>query len=103
MEEGPERGDCGGGVKTTLELGWVLVCAQLCLTLCNPMDCSTPGFTVHGIFQARIPFPFPGDLPDPEIETTSPASPVLVDRFFTTAPPELGCWGSDLNFSPFTT
>ena len=28
--------------------------AQLCLTLCNPMDCSLPGFSVHGILQARI-------------------------------------------------
>ena len=27
---------------------------QLCLTLCNPMDCSLPGFSVHGIFQARV-------------------------------------------------
>ena len=26
--------------------------AQSCLTLCNPMDCSPPGSTVHGIFQA---------------------------------------------------
>ena len=26
---------------------------QLCPTLCNPMDCSLPGFSVHGIFQAR--------------------------------------------------
>ena len=25
-----------------------------CLTLCYPMDCSPPGFYVHGIFQARI-------------------------------------------------
>ena len=32
---------------------WVLV-AQSCLTLCNPMDCSPPGSSVHGIFQARI-------------------------------------------------
>ena len=24
-----------------------------CLTLCNPMDCSPPGFSVHGILQAR--------------------------------------------------
>ena len=29
-------------------------CAQLCLTLCDPMDYSPPGFFVHGIFQARI-------------------------------------------------
>ena len=28
--------------------------AQSCLTLCNPMDCSLPGFWVHGILQARI-------------------------------------------------
>ena len=28
--------------------------AQLCPTLCNPMDCSPPGSSVHGIFQARI-------------------------------------------------
>ena len=27
---------------------------QLCLTLCNPMDCSLPHFSVHGIFQARV-------------------------------------------------
>ena len=28
--------------------------AQLCLTLSDPMDCSPPGSSVHGIFQARI-------------------------------------------------
>ena len=28
--------------------------AVLCLTLCDPMDCSLPGSSVHGIFQARI-------------------------------------------------
>ena len=28
--------------------------AQLCLTLCNPVDCNPPGFSVHGILQARI-------------------------------------------------
>ena len=27
---------------------------QLCLTLSNPMDCSLPGSSVHGIFQARV-------------------------------------------------
>ena len=35
----------------------VCVCvlvAQLCLTLCNPMDCSSPSSFVHGILQARI-------------------------------------------------
>ena len=27
---------------------------QSCSTLCNPMDCSLPGSSVHGILQARI-------------------------------------------------
>ena len=25
-----------------------------CVQLCDPMDCSLPGFSVHGIFQARV-------------------------------------------------
>ena len=29
--------------------------AQSCPTLCDPMDCSLPGSSVHGIFQARVP------------------------------------------------
>ena len=28
--------------------------AQLCLTLCDPTDCSLPGFSIHGSLQARI-------------------------------------------------
>ena len=34
-----------------------------------------------------LPFPIPGDLPKPGIKPTSPASPVLAGRFFTTEPP----------------
>ena len=34
---------------------WMLcLVSQSCLTLCNPMDCSLPGSSVHGILQARI-------------------------------------------------
>ena len=35
----------------------VCVCVRLqwCLSLCSSMDCSSPGSSVHGIFQARIP------------------------------------------------
>ena len=36
---------------------WLCCCclvAQLCLTLCDPRDCSPPGSSVHGIVQARI-------------------------------------------------
>ena len=30
------------------------MCAQLCPTLCDPVDYSLPGSSLHGIFQARI-------------------------------------------------
>ena len=58
----------------------VLACAkllQLCPTLCHPMDCSPPGCSVHGILQAGLPYPSPGDLPDPGIEPMSLLSPAL--------------------------
>ena len=47
---------------------------QLCLTLCDPMDCSLPGSSVHGILQAKNTgaFPSPGDLPNPGIEPKYP-------------------------------
>ena len=58
---------------------------QLCLTLCDPMDCSWPGSSVHGISQARIlewvAISFSRDLPD------EPASTGLAGRFFTAEPP----------------
>ena len=54
---------------------------QLCPTLCDPMACSLPGSSVHGILQARtlkwVSCPPPGDLPDPGIEPVSPATPAL--------------------------
>ena len=34
-----------------------------------------------------LPFPTPGDLPDPGIELAFPAPPALADRFFTTVSP----------------
>ena len=42
------------------------VCAQLCPTLSDPMDCSLPGSSIHGIFQARVlewvPLPSPVNI-----------------------------------------
>ena len=54
--------------------GKVLV-AQSCLTLCNSMDCSPPGFSAHVIFPGKnsLSFPSPKDLPNPEIKPRSPA------------------------------
>ena len=50
---------------------------QLCPTLCNPIDCSLPGFSVHGILQIRIlkwvDIPFSRAFPDSGIESGSPA------------------------------
>ena len=60
---------------------------QSCPTL-DPVDCSPPGSSIHGILQARIwsglPFPSPGDLPEPEIE---PRSPALRADTLTSEPP----------------
>ena len=33
---------------------WTSEVAQSCSTLCNPMDCSLPGSSIHGIFQAIV-------------------------------------------------
>ena len=64
------------------------VCTQSCLTLFSPMDCSSLGSSVHGIFQARIlewvAISYSRDLPDPGMEPVSLVSPALADRFFTT-------------------
>ena len=43
-----------GGSKSLQKAECMLV-AQLCLSLCDPMDCSSPASFVSGIFQARIP------------------------------------------------
>ena len=59
------------------------------LTLWDPMDCSPPGSSVHGILQARIlewvAMPSSGGLPDPGVHPASLMSPALAGRFFTTS------------------
>ena len=58
---------------------------QLCPTLCNPMDCSLPGSSVHVIFQAKIlaqvAISSSRGLPDLGIESVSLASPTLTRGF----------------------
>ena len=44
VENGERKLFCCGGCLVT----------ESCLTLCDPMDCSSPGSSVHGISQARI-------------------------------------------------
>ena len=59
-----------------LETPWTLVCQA-------PLSMEFP----RQEYWSGLPFPTPGDLPDPGIESTSLASSTLADRFFTTAPP----------------
>ena len=72
-----------------------MCCVQLisCVWLYNCMDYSLPASSAHGIFQQEyrsgLPFPLPGDIPNPGIEPTAPA---LAGRFFTTVPPEMPHW-----------
>ena len=60
---------------------------QLCPTLHDPMNCSMPGSSVHGIPRQEnwsgLPFPTPGDLSDPGIKPMSLVSPALAGKFFT--------------------
>ena len=61
---------------------------QLCLTLCDPMNCSLSGSSVHGILQARILDWVP--CPPLEIFPTQGSNPILMSfalasRFFTTS------------------
>ena len=81
FEEGGEERDSKGvcsrrGGKLQYYL-WHTNTAQSCPTLCDPMDCSPPGSSVHGILQARIlewgAISFSRDLPNPEIKPGSPA------------------------------
>ena len=56
---------------------FVYVCQSLSPTLCNPMDCSPQGSSVHVILQARIqsglPLPSWGNIPHPGIKPRSSA------------------------------
>ena len=64
---------------------------QSCLTLCDPMDWSPPGSSVHGILQASVlewvATPSSRDLPYWGIKPKSLKSPALAGRFFIILPP----------------
>ena len=61
---------------------------QSCRTVCDPVNCSPPGSSVHESLQVRIlewvARLFSGDLPDPGIKPASLMSPALAGRFVTT-------------------
>ena len=61
---------------------------QSCLTLCDPVQCSPPGSSVHGILQASgLLCPPPGDLPVLGIQPVLLRSSALAGGFLPLAPP----------------
>ena len=74
-------------IYLTLNFLCMLV-TQSCLTVCDPIDYSPPSSSVSGILQEEywsgLPFPSPGDLPNPGIE---PRSPALQADTLTSEPP----------------
>ena len=75
-------------------MGWDGVCCGCCSVV---SDCATPWTVAHQAplstgfsrpeYWSGLPFPSPGDLPNPGIEPMSPAFPALASIFSTTEPP----------------
>ena len=78
--------------------------------LCNDIDCSLPGSSIQGIFWqeywSRLPFPSPGDWPNPGIKSRPPA--LQADALLSEPPgkPKVRDWDSLviqwLGLGPFT-
>ena len=75
-----------------------VMCVGMCSDMFNsllPDGLYPPGSSVHGLPRqecwSELPFPPPGDLPDPGID---PASPTLAGRSFTSEPPGKPCVGT---------
>ena len=79
----------GGKFHTKTKATFLLLFSHsVMFNFCSPMDGSPRGSSVRGIskqgYWSGLPFPCPGDLPNPGFE---PMSPALAGRFFTTEPP----------------
>ena len=83
----------GGEESRNESLTYGLMSAQLlqsCPTLCDPMDCSPPGSSVHGDSPGKntgmgCHALLRGNLCNPGIEPVSLMSPVMASKFFTTS------------------
>ena len=75
----------------SLGLTYMCAYAHSCLTLSDSTDCSSPGSLSTEFsrqeYWSGLPFPTPGDLPDPGIEPSSLPSPAMAGRFFKTVLP----------------
>ena len=80
---------CRDAMRKGFSYVWAELClvTQLCPTFCGPMDCSPPGSSVHGIFQARIlewvVISYSRGSSQPSDQTHI----CLAGRFLTTVPP----------------
>ena len=72
-----------------------LIASVLSPTLYDPLTVAHQAPLSVGLsrqeYWSGLPFPIPGDLPDPGVEPASLASPALAGRFFTTEPPGSCC------------
>ena len=79
------------GTSQPQSFDFVCLVAQSHLTLCDPMDSSPPGFSVHGIFQARIlewvSISYSSGSSWPRDQTHVSCVSCIADRFFT-------CWAT---------
>ena len=77
----PSAGDYKGGVCV-----YVCMHVQLCLTLCDPWTVAREAPLAMKFssqeYQNGLPFPLPGDLPNPDTQPMSLASPILAGAFF---------------------
>ena len=67
----------------------VCVCMHACSVTSDSVTHQAPLFTEfpRQEYWSGLPFPSPGDLPNPGIRPTFPVAPALAGRFFTTEPP----------------
>ena len=87
----------GAVLRIDYNAAWMQECksacsaAQLCLTLCSPMDCSPPGSSVHGVFQAKVlewvAISYSRRSSGPRDWTWVFCASYVASRFFTTVPP----------------
>ena len=60
--------------------------AQSCPTLSGPNDCSLPGFSIHGIFQARVQSGLPLPSPDEGLAFSNQFNKQLLNYYDESAP-----------------
>ena len=86
-----EYSSVGGSRTECVRIQILSVCSVVLDSFASPCAVACPAFLFMGfsrsVYWSVLPFSPAGDLPDPGIETVSPASPASAGGFFTTEPP----------------